>query len=97
GFRRIELLMKFDDLIEGSGLFLGLARLIEKSDQLGCARNLFSAQSYRFVLFRWEQEGTLFFQELLGCVPPSFPFRFVENIAQQQLADLCLCRCAAEV
>ncbi len=79
--RLLKFLVQLDDLIERRGLFLGLAGLPEKAQQLGRARDGRSAQLDRVVLFCRDEEMAFLLEELLGRVPPAFEFRFAKNIA----------------
>ena len=79
--RLLEFVMELDDLVERGGLFLRLARLIEKGEQLVGARDRRGAQLDRVVLFRRDEEVAFLLEQLLGRVPPALEFRLAEDVA----------------
>ena len=78
-FRLLEFVVQLNDLIERSGLFLWLAGLLEKGEQLIGARDRRGAELDRIVLFCRDKKVALFLEQLLGRVPPAFEFRLTER------------------
>src|SRR5947207_5019364 len=87
-FRPVEFAVKFDDLFQRRHLLLRLPGLVEKFDQLVRPRDFLAAELDRFALLRRDGKISFLVQEFLRRVPPAFPFRLGENVAEHHLADL---------
>ena len=80
-FRALEFVMEFDDLVERGRLFLRLARLVEKGEQLIRVRDRRGTQFDRVVLFCRDEEVAFFLEQLLRRVPPAFELGLAEDVA----------------
>src|SRR4029453_9669330 len=84
----VELLVRFDDLLERRDLLFGLSRLVEGVEQFVSVRHPFAANLNGIGLFRRDRKNAARLERLLGCPPPTFPFRLSENITHKPFTDL---------